>query len=202
MRPLIEQHLSARGEATAKQMTAALGLEVKDVLRELNAMLGEALVEREKRGGNEYVYWLTSPSKPVEKAEVTKAGQTHFEDDAALEKILRLETENGNLRADRDAFKTLSDDQRQQIERLRNELASVLIDRDALREQLDGIPTVEANTAGYLVKAPKRKPAIVMDPGKARARAMSAARNGSGRGEVFALVFVGRAVRGAEWQAS
>jgi len=34
------------------------------------------------------------------------------------------------------------------------------------------------------------------------AAALAAARNGSGRGEVFALVPVGKAVRGAEWRPS
>lgn len=54
--------------------------------------------------------------------------------------------------------------------------------------------------AGYLVRAPKRKPRITTTQETAVAAALAAARNGSGRGEVFALVPVGKAVRGAEWR--
>jgi hypothetical protein len=54
--------------------------------------------------------------------------------------------------------------------------------------------------AGYLVRAPKRAPRITAKQETAVAAALAAARNGSGRGEVFALVPVGKAVRGAEWR--
>lgn len=56
--------------------------------------------------------------------------------------------------------------------------------------------------AGYLVRAPKRPLRTFSNAESAQAAAMAAARNGSGRGEVFALVPVGRAVRGAEWRPS
>ena len=56
--------------------------------------------------------------------------------------------------------------------------------------------------AGYLVRAPKRAPRITAKQETAVAAALAAARNGSGRGEVFALVPVGKAVRGAEWRAA
>lgn len=54
--------------------------------------------------------------------------------------------------------------------------------------------------AGYLVRAPKRPLRTFSKAESARAAAMAAARNGSGRGEVFALVPAGKAVRGAEWR--
>lgn len=52
---------------------------------------------------------------------------------------------------------------------------------------------------GYLVKAPKRKPRLFSNPERAREIALSAARQ-HGRGDVLALVPVGKAVRGAEWK--
>lgn len=54
--------------------------------------------------------------------------------------------------------------------------------------------------AAYLVRAPKRRLRAYRNADSAQAAALAAARNGSGRGEVFALVPVGKAVRGAEWR--
>ncbi|RQV01071.1 1-pyrroline-5-carboxylate dehydrogenase [Burkholderia cenocepacia] len=60
MREDIETYLAATSEATAKAVATGTGLPQLDVTKELNRMLGDGLVEREKRagGGNEYVYWL------------------------------------------------------------------------------------------------------------------------------------------------
>lgn len=72
----------------------------------------------------------------------------------------------------------------------------------ALREQLDSMisPTLESITpSGYLVRAPKRAHRIVTKQDRAQAHAMAAAANGSGRGEVFALIPIGVAKRGASW---
>lgn len=54
--------------------------------------------------------------------------------------------------------------------------------------------------AAYLVRAPKRRLRAYRNADSAQAAALAAARNGSGRGEVFALVPVGKAVRAAEWR--
>lgn len=53
---------------------------------------------------------------------------------------------------------------------------------------------------GYLVRTPKRPLRAYRNADSAQAAALAAARNGSGRGEVFELVPVGKAVRGAEWR--
>ncbi|WP_431207479.1 1-pyrroline-5-carboxylate dehydrogenase [Burkholderia cepacia] len=60
MREDIETYLAATSEATAKAVATGTGLPQLDVTKELNRMLGDGLVEREKRagGGNEYVYWI------------------------------------------------------------------------------------------------------------------------------------------------
>lgn len=54
--------------------------------------------------------------------------------------------------------------------------------------------------AGYLVRATKRKPRTLQAEHKARDAAMAAIRAGAPRAEVFALVPVGQAKRGAEWR--
>lgn len=53
--------------------------------------------------------------------------------------------------------------------------------------------------AGYLVRASKRKPRTLLDKDKARDAALSSIRAGAQRAEVFALVPVGHARRGAAW---
>ncbi|AOI65527.1 1-pyrroline-5-carboxylate dehydrogenase [Burkholderia territorii] len=66
MREDIEKYLAATSEATAKAVATGIGLPQLDVTKELNRMLGDGLVEREKRagGGNEYVYWLARAARP------------------------------------------------------------------------------------------------------------------------------------------
>ncbi|AOI98133.1 hypothetical protein [Burkholderia sp. LA-2-3-30-S1-D2] len=73
MREDIEKYLAATSEATAKAVATGTGLPQLDVTKELNRMLGEALVEREKRagGGNEYVYWLARAAQPAPAASDT-----------------------------------------------------------------------------------------------------------------------------------
>lgn len=54
--------------------------------------------------------------------------------------------------------------------------------------------------AGYLVRATKRKPRTLQAEDKAREAAMSSIRAGAQRAEVYALVPIGCARRGAEWR--
>lgn len=60
MREDIEKYLGTVQQSTAKTIADRIGVDRLDVARELNHMLSDGLVEREKRpgGGNEYVYWL------------------------------------------------------------------------------------------------------------------------------------------------
>lgn len=83
---------------------------------------------------------------------------------------------------------------------LRTQLSEVAAERDAYRLRIDSPPADQSIASGYLVRAPKRAPRITARQETAVAAALAAARNGSGRGEVFALVPVGKAVRGAEWR--
>lgn len=74
MREDIERYLATSSDATAKSIATGTGLPQLDVTKELNRMLGEAIVERAKRagGGNEYVYWLARRS-PVQTAPAAEA---------------------------------------------------------------------------------------------------------------------------------
>ncbi|KVT65650.1 hypothetical protein WK55_31340 [Burkholderia ubonensis] len=66
----IEMHLAAVEDATAKAISAALGLPQVEVSKTLHKMVGAGTIEREKRagGGNEYVYWLAGASQPAHKS--------------------------------------------------------------------------------------------------------------------------------------
>jgi len=76
------------------------------------------------------------------------------------------------------------------------------LQREAMRgaSLLSGIDRYTA--AGYLVRASKRKPRTMLDKDKARDAALSSIRAGAQRAEVFALVPIGHARRGAEWMPS
>ena len=76
------------------------------------------------------------------------------------------------------------------------------LQREAMRgaSLLSGIDRYTA--AGYLVRASKRKPRTLLDKDKARDAALSSIRAGAQRAEVFALVPIGQARRGAEWRSA
>lgn len=114
---------------------------------------------------------------------------------AAIEKIKNEATRTAEFHAELDRHRAATTN-------LASELATERQARMALQEQMNADPGIDVKDAavGYLVKAPKRKPRLLTKPESAVSAAMAAARNGSGRGEVFALVPVGRAVRGAEWR--
>ena len=89
--------------------------------------------------------------------------------------------------------------------------AAVIVD---LRNQLEGLQREAMRgatclsgqdrytAAGYLVRASKRKPRTLLDKDKARDAALSSIRAGAQRAEVFALVPIGHAHRGAEWRSA
>ncbi len=85
---------------------------------------------------------------------------------------------------------------------LASELATERQARQALQEQMDADPGIDIKDAavGYVMLASKRKPRRLAKPENARESALSAIRAGAQRAEVFALVPVGKAVRGAQWK--
>lgn len=63
---------------------------------------------------------------------------------------------------------------------------------------LSSCPQEQVTVEQFLIRVPKRKPEVVKSFEKARQRAMSAAKS-VGKVEVYAMVEVGHAVRGAVW---
>lgn len=110
-------------------------------------------------------------------------------------KIVEMGGDLANARALAAKLQTLLDSKTHECEALRAELANTQQDGEQAVDVLDA-------AHGYLVKAPKRKPRFLTQPEAARNAAMACARNGSGRGDVYALVHVGTAKRGAEWTES
>lgn len=103
-----------------------------------------------------------------------------------------------NERALTDKLKQLLASKTHECEGIRAELEA--LQREAMRGAtcLSGADRYTA--AGYIVTASKRKPRRIMNPEKAVAAAKSTIKAGAQRADVFALVPVGRAVRGAEWR--
>ena len=109
--------------------------------------------------------------------------------------IQQWQTDTGRLAADLRAAMESRSQAINEAARLRAELATERQAREALQEQSGVI-----HAAGYIVRAAKRKPRTIMDHDKAREAALSAIRAGAQRAEVFAIVPVGAARRGAEWR--
>ena len=90
-------------------------------------------------------------------------------------------------------------------EKLRHLLDSKTHECEAMRKSL-AAPQSEhpglcaSQIDSFLMLAAKRKPRRITKIDNARAAAVSAIRAGAQRAEVFALVSVGKAVRGAEWK--
>lgn len=88
-----------------------------------------------------------------------------------------------------------------EADRLRAELATERQAREALQEQSDAVD-VKDSAVGYLVRVPKRAPILRRKPESARDAALSAVRAGAKRADVLAVVPLGTARRGAEWQST
>lgn len=84
-----------------------------------------------------------------------------------------------------------------QFKRIVAERDSLAAELKALREQINAAPVPAPK--GYVLKTPKRAMRRFGEEAAAQSAAMAVARAGR-TGEVFALVPVGRAVRGAEWR--
>jgi len=112
--------------------------------------------------------------------------------DALRAQITSLTTDVTNTR------RALSD-ALNEADRMRSELAIERQARQALQEKVNAAP-VPAHK-GYVLKTPKRAMRRFGEEAAAQSAAMAAARAGK-TGEVFALIPVGKAVRGAEWKVA
>ncbi|KVN62732.1 hypothetical protein [Burkholderia anthina] len=205
MREDIEKYLAATSEATAKSVATGTGLPHLDVTKELNRMLGEAIVEREKRagGGNEYVYWLARAAQPS-----TPAGDAPPADAApALVSVGQVEKSlDPNARVI-DVARIIAD--------LRAEVERLTAERDAAQQRAD---TWRANAAVLEARIDEltlgpvgaRAPLFVTVGRYCKPRRHASLEKAQRRGsalvrsekesEVLVLEPVGRIVRGTEWR--
>lgn len=200
MREDIEKYLAATSEATAKAVATGTGLPHLDVTKELNRMLGEALVEREKRagGGNEYVYWLARGAAPANAAPpvvalslaeaVAGLPPSAVAADTASRVIAELRAEVERITAERDAAQLKADTWRANAAALEARIDELTLGPVGARAPL-------FVTVGRYCK-PKRHTSLE----KAQRRGSALVRSEK-ESEVLVLEPVGRIVRGTQWMA-
>ena len=115
--------------------------------------------------------------------------------------IEQWQADTGRLTADLQASMESRSHAINEAARLRAELATERQAREALQEQSDAVDVKDA-AVSYLVRVPKRAPILRRKPESARDAALSAVRAGAKRADVLAVVPVGTARRGAEWQST
>ncbi|MCA8328899.1 1-pyrroline-5-carboxylate dehydrogenase [Burkholderia cepacia] len=201
MREDIEKYLAATSEATAKAVATGTGLPHLDVTKELNRMLGEAVVEREKRagGGNEYVYWLARSAAPIPPANaalpvvalslaeaVAGLPPSAVAADTASRVIAELRAEIERLTAERDAAQQRADTWRANTAALEARIDELTLGPVGARAPL-------FVTVGRYCK-PKRHTSLE----KAQRRGSALVRSEK-ESEVLVLEPVGRIVRGTQW---
>nr|WP_239149918.1 helix-turn-helix domain-containing protein [Burkholderia pseudomallei] len=198
----IEKYLAATSEATAKAVATGTGLPQLDVTKELNRMLGDGLVEREKRagGGNEYVYWLAGAAKPVPPASDTPPAA------AALVSVGLVENSlDPNARVI-DVARIIAD-LRADVERLTAERDAAQLRADtwranaaALEARIDELTLgpVGARAPLFVTVGRYCKPRRHASLEKAQRRGSALVRSEK-ESEVLVLEPVGRIVRGTQW---
>lgn len=115
-----------------------------------------------------------------------------------------------NLQARGEQFLEMQDELNRRDDELLAQASTIVDLRSQLetlqREAMRGASCLSGQdrytAAGYLVRASKRKPRTLLDKDKARDAALSSIRAGAQRAEVFALVPIGHARRGAEWRSA
>ncbi|KGS05435.1 1-pyrroline-5-carboxylate dehydrogenase [Burkholderia pseudomallei] len=204
MREDIEKYLAATSEATAKAVATGTGLPQLDVTKELNRMLGDGLVEREKRagGGNEYVYWIARAVPAAPPSDDTRSA-------VAVPDLISIGLVERSLDPNARVI-----DVEQIIADLRAEVERLTVERDAAQQRADtwraNAATLEARideltlgpvgaraplfvTVGRYCK-PRRHASLE----KAQRRGSALVRSDK-ESEVLVLEPVGRIVRGTQW---
>lgn len=204
MREDIEKYLAATSEATAKAVATGTGLPQLDVTKELNRMLGDGLVEREKRagGGNEYVYWLaravqaaapcagTPPTAAAPALVSVGLVEKSLDPNAGVIDIARI---IADLRADVERLTAERDAAQQRADTWRANAAALEARIDELTLGPVGARAPLFVTVGRYCK-PRRHASLE----KAQRRGSALVRSEK-ESEVLVLEPVGRIVRGTQW---
>lgn len=222
MREYIEKYLRTVAHSTAKTISDRIGIEQLEVARELNHMLNDGLVEREKKqgAGNEYYYWLSRADRAPEASAQPAAVEVKTEpanapavDAHEVEFMNRQITALQNHVADLTSRREADAAERLKIETERDEL---VVENDAMRQanaklrennaalerRIDELTIVDAEfkpnqlfvTVGRYSK-PMRHDSLE----KAQKRGNSLVRTEK-ESEVLVCEPVGRVVRGSEWR--
>ena len=205
----IRAHLRKVTEASAKLLAKATGHSETEIANALNSMRVYAEVECEQGGrGKGMIYWLTNAAAGDDKVccgaakvmgvtAVEVTGELRTKLDNAEARIRELEAERDTkakrieeLEAAAQYREGILADYKKQFDEAREQLAAA----NALLMEGDEAIDVKDAAQGYLLVAPKRKPAKFYKPETAVAKAKAAAK-ATGRCEVFALVPVGIATR-------
>ncbi|WP_230204661.1 1-pyrroline-5-carboxylate dehydrogenase [Burkholderia cenocepacia] len=185
-------------------MAIGTGLPQLDVTKELNRMLGDGLVEREKRagGGNEYVYWLAravkAPPPPGETPPAAAAPalvsvglvEKSLDPNAGVIDVARV---IADLRADVERLAAERDAAQQKADTWRANAA-------ALEARIDELTLGPVGTRAPLFVTVGRncKPQRHESLEKAQRRGNALVRSEK-ESEVLVLEPVGRIVRGTQW---
>ncbi|PVX61282.1 1-pyrroline-5-carboxylate dehydrogenase [Paraburkholderia unamae] len=216
MRDDITKYLGTVQQSTAKTIASRIGMDQLEVARELNHMLADGLVEREKKhgAGNEYYYWLSRADRAPEASDQTTEAATMVEassaapaTDAIERQVIALRNQIVDLNARLEAGGSL----RVQIETERDELK---IENDAMKQantklrennaaleaRIDELTLgpVGAKSPLFVTVGRYSKPMRHDSLEKAQKRAAALVR-GEKESRVLVLEPVGSVIRGSEW---
>lgn len=222
MREYIEKYLRTVVHSTAKTIAERIGIDPVEVARELNRMLNDGLVEREKKqgAGNEYYYWLSRADRSTEtsgepaavevKTEPTPASSIDpVEHEFMGRHIAALQNQIVDLNARRDAdaaerlqIETERDELKVENESLKQAIAKLRENNAALELRIDDLTIVDAEfkpnqlfvTVGRYSKPMRHE---TLEKAQKRGNALVRTEKES---EVLVCEPVGRVVRGSEWR--
>lgn len=219
MRDDIIKYLGAVMQSTAKTIALKIGMDQLDVARELNHMLNDGLVEREKKqgAGNEYYYWLSRAdrapevtSQAVEAApQPAAAPATEPATDALERQVVTLQNQIVDLNARREAaaaerlqIETERDELKVENDSLKQAVAKLRENNAALELRIDDLTIVDAEfkpnqlfvTVGRYSKPMRHE---TLEKAQKRGNALVRTEKES---EVLVCEPVGRVVRGSEWR--
>ncbi|KWN75820.1 hypothetical protein [Burkholderia ubonensis] len=205
MREDIERYLRETSEATAKSIASGTGFPWIDITKELGRMLGNGIVEREKRagGGNEYVYWLARGDATASQTGAPTAAQPTEPQAPAITSISLAHDPNvaildttrviANLRGDIERLTAERDLARQAADTWRTNAATLEARIDELT-----LGPIGASAPLFVTVGRACKPQHHDSLEKAQKRGRMLVRRGK-ESEVLVLEPVGRIVRGTEW---
>lgn len=133
MRDDILKYLRSVASSTAKAISESIRAERLDVAKELNALHSEGFVEREKRKGDEYTYWLTlvdsEPAAPQLSAQKPEATTADLQGESVLDvKLRELRAAKAEIERLNEALKgaaVIADRAGTEIKRLKSENAAL-----------------------------------------------------------------------------